>query len=230
MINAEVILLDIEGTTSPIDFVYKTLFPFARERLENFLDSNSQDKELIEDLIKLRNEYEIDQNPEKITNYSDLSYLESLMDQDKKSASLKSIQGKIWEEGFRSGKLKGELFPDVAPALERWRSSGYKCYIYSSGSVLAQKLLFQFSVNGNLTCFLYGHFDTAVGAKTEPSSYKSIAEKIYTEPNKILFISDAPKELDAAKTAGLQILFSNRPGNIHLNTDGYPEVYDFDGI
>jgi enolase-phosphatase E1 len=152
------------------------------------------------------------------------------MDQDKKSPSLKTIQGKIWESGFKSGELKGELFSDVPPALERWRSAGYKTYIYSSGSVLAQKLLFQFSVAGNLTCFLYGHFDTSVGAKVESYSYKLIAEKIYTTPDKILFISDAPKELNAAQKAGCSVLFSQREGNVYKNDGAFEEVSSFDSI
>jgi enolase-phosphatase E1 len=229
--NFEVILLDIEGTTSPIDFVYNTLFPYARERLSAYLEMHELSEDLQDTLRTLKAEFLNDTAAATaIPSYTPLSYLNYLMDQDKKSPALKSIQGKIWESGFKSGDLQGALYPDVAPALERWRSAGHKTYIYSSGSVLAQKLLFQFSVAGNLTCFLYGHFDTAIGAKIESKSYQTIAEKIYTDPKQILFISDAPKELIAAKAAGCQVLFSDRPGNIYTNDDGFETITSFDSI
>ena len=209
------------------------MFPYARKRLAQFIASvrtGSSVTEKENDLIKLKNEFEAETLPGKPQTYEPLSYLEFLMDQDKKSPALKSIQGQIWEEGFKSGEIKGELFPDVPAALERWRSLGLKTYIYSSGSVLAQKLLFQFSVAGNLTCFLYAHFDTAVGAKIDSTSYQTIAKKIYTDPSQILFISDAPKELRAATAAGMQVRFSERPGNIYQNEDGWAVLRSFEEI
>ena len=227
--DAEVILLDIEGTTTHINFVHATLFPFARARLADFLSANKDSDELELTLKALKAEFDKDITAEAI-EYTPLNYLNFLMDQDKKSPSLKTIQGKIWESGYKSGDIKGDLFPDVPAALERWRSEGKKAYIYSSGSVLAQKLLFQFSVAGNLTCFLYGHFDTAIGAKVESSSYKTIAEKIYTDPSEILFVSDAPKELIAARKAGCQVMFSNRPGNLYANDGEFDEVTSFESL
>ena len=224
--NIEAIVLDIEGTTTPIDFVYKVLFPYSSKRLVEFINDPNNKDNIAFDLQTLKTEFDADKEC-SIADYDPVTYLQYLIKIDRKSPALKSIQGKIWEEGFRSGEIKGELFSDVPRALERWRSAGYKTYIYSSGSVLAQKLLFQFSVAGNLTCFLYGHFDTSIGAKVDFDSYAKIASKIRVNPANILFISDAPKELDAATIAGLQTRFSNRPGNTFANTV-YQEITNFD--
>jgi enolase-phosphatase E1 len=225
--DIEAIILDVEGTTTPIDFVYKVLFPFASQHLESFI-TDAKNKELIaSDLELLKKEFDADTG-KPLTDFNPIEYLQYLISIDRKSPALKSLQGKIWEAGYKSGEIKGEVFDEIPDSLRRWRSSGYKTYIYSSGSVLAQKLLFGHSTKGNLQCDIFGHFDTGVGAKTDPTSYTNIANKILVAPEKCLFVSDAPAELKAAQQAGMKVLFSNRPGNIHKNEDNYPEVSTFD--
>ncbi|MGH8015923.1 MAG: acireductone synthase [Candidatus Zixiibacteriota bacterium] len=206
----QVILLDIEGTTTPIDFVYKTLFPYARKRLNEFVESNP-DKS---DLKLLESEYQNDSSGEKPKwNIPPMDYLHWLMDQDRKSPALKSIQGKIWQAGYEDGSLKGELFPDVLPAIKRWKSIGKLVATYSSGSALAQKLLFKHSQNGDISGLIDGYFDTEVGPKKEAESYKMIAERLNLPAGEIVFISDVAAECEAAVKAGCQVRYSIRPGN-----------------
>jgi enolase-phosphatase E1 len=137
----------------------------------------------------------------------------ALMDQDSKTPALKELQGHIWEDGYNTGALVGAVFEDVKPAFERWRQRGIAVGIFSSGSVLAQKLLFGHSSAGDLTPLLRWHFDTAVGAKTNPDSYSRIAASIGESPDAVLFVSDIVAELDAARAAGMQTALSVRPGN-----------------
>lgn len=196
-------LLDIEGTTTPIDFVRRTLFPYARKRLAAYVAAHPSPDDL-----------EAERQAEGFAGDS-LSYLNWLMDQDRKSPALKRIQGEIWEEGYRSGVLKGEVYPDVVPAIRRWREAGARVYIYSSGSVLAQKLLFGFSTEGDLTPLLDGYFDTGIGPKREAESYRKIISEIpplqvpFGEgvrgggPEDILFLSDIEPEVAAAREAGM---------------------------
>ena len=153
------------------------------------------------------------------------------MDQDSKDAALKELQGRIWEAGYRSGELAGEVFDDVAPALKRWQEQRIEVAVFSSGSVLAQKLLFRYSVAGDLTPFLTWHFDTGVGSKTEASSYAKIAESMRTPPSRITFISDVVRELDAARAAGLRTALSVRPGNpAQPGEHGHPAIRSFDEL
>jgi len=126
------------------------------------------------------------------------------MERDRKSTGLKSLQGKIWQEGYRSGELRGEVYPDVPPALERWRDQGIDVAIFSSGSIQAQKDLFRSTGSGDLTRFISAYFDTTTGAKTEPDSYARIAEVLDRSPGEMLFLSDVVRELDAARTAGME--------------------------
>jgi enolase-phosphatase E1 len=217
------IVLDIEGTATPVDFVYKVLFPYARERLGPFLRANLG-KPGIDEIVGLledehRQERATDAPPplsiatREAQTASLAAYAEWLMDRDRKSTGLKALQGEIWAEGYRNGSLRGELFSDVPPALEKWRRAGLDVRIFSSGSVLAQKLLFQHTAFGDLTGCLRGYFDTAVGPKTEVSSYASIVEAMGLEPAAVLFVSDVVAELDAACQAGLKTALSLRPGN-----------------
>ena len=159
------------------------------------------------------------------------AYLFWLMDRDRKSPTLKRIQGEIWETGFRSGALRGEVFPDVAPAFERWRGSAVDIAIYSSGSVLAQRLIFGASTAGDLTPFISGFFDTAVGPKRSPESYRRIAGATRRSPAQILFVSDVAEELDAASAVGCQILLAVRPGNQPVEgPESLDEISSFDEI
>jgi len=220
-------LLDIEGTTTPVDFVYKILFPYARVRLKDFITRHKADEEVravVADLLAARAQDKSADLPPLHYSYSlgegqmedIVAYCHWLMDHDRKLTPLKTLQGMIWEKGYRSGELKAVVFPDVAPNLRRWREQGKAVCIYSSGSVLAQKLLFEHTEQGDLTKFIYDFFDTTVGHKTEHGSYRRIAESVRRKPSEILFISDVIAELDAARSAGFQTLLCARPGNSPL--------------
>jgi enolase-phosphatase E1 len=235
------ILLDIEGTTTPIDFVYKTLFPYARTHMAGFITTSISSGQLSEDLSGLLTEHAADVSaghrpppiPDDWQTHPDsiVEYSLWLMDQDRKSTPLKSIQGKIWQAGYNSGELKSEVFPDVPPALDRWTRQGREISIYSSGSVLAQKLLFANTHAGDLTHFVTGYFDTNVGPKKESASYRQIAAGLGKSPVQILFLSDVVDELQAAKLAGLQTLLCIRPGNNpQADADRYMAVASFDGV
>jgi enolase-phosphatase E1 len=141
------------------------------------------------------------------------AYVFWLMDQDRKSTALKRIQGEVWLEGYKSGELQGEVFPDVPPSLKRWQAAGIDIRIFSSGSVLAQRLLFSSTKEGDLTQYLKGYFDTTTGPKNEPESYRRIVTAFGLAASEILFISDVVRELDAARAAGMQTLLCIRPGN-----------------
>ena len=206
----QVILLDIEGTTTPVNFVYETLFPYARECLGEFVSKRLDPA----DLKQLNIEYQNDSTPVKPKwEIPPIFYLFWLMDQDKKSPSLKSIQGQIWQTGYENGSIKGEVFPDVLPALKKWKEQKKRVAIYSSGSVLAQKLLFKYNRNGDISKMIDAYFDTAVGPKKEPHSYNEIAKRMDVRCSDILFISDSAAECVAAKVAGCQVRYSVRPGN-----------------
>jgi enolase-phosphatase E1 len=158
-----------------------------------------------------------------------LAYIFWLMDRDRKSTALKSLQGKIWKAGFESGELKGMLFADVPPALERW-SKRAKAAIYSSGSVEAQKMLFRHTNYGDLTPYLSGYFDTRMGAKTAGASYAAIAAAMSVAPREVLFFSDAVRELDAAREAGCATRLVVREGNAAVeDVSGHVEIVTFGG-
>lgn len=208
-------LLDIEGTTTPIDFVTRTLFPFARRSLREFVDR--VDAALLEDAELLSHEYERDVAdapdwPSRPDPREMAPYLEWLMDHDRKSTGLKSIQGRIWESGYASGEILGEVYPDVEPAMRRWLASGATVHIFSSGSVLAQRLLFAHLPNGDLTPLITSYFDTTTGPKREASSYLTIAERIGVEPGDVLFLSDVIQEVEGARGAGMGAFLVDRSG------------------
>src|SRR5579883_1768207 len=170
--QAEVILLDIEGTTTPVEYVFGVLFPFAHAHVESFLQTHSQDSAVIDDLKQLRQEYEADvAKGLSVPMWEDKSilaavpYIQNLIAIDRKSTGLKSLQGKIWEQGYRYGTLRSQVFNDVKPAFERWTRAGKRLFIFSSGSIQAQQLLFQNTEMGDLTGFLSGYFDTETGPK-----------------------------------------------------------------
>jgi len=228
--SAQCVLLDIEGTTTPVDFVYKTLFPFARERVKEYLNRNWDAPEVQADLAQLRAERAADAalglNPPALPAppaledassadpiESAVAYIHWLMDRDRKSTPLKAIQGRIWREGYQTGGLLGQVFDDVAPAFERWRSQGKFICIYSSGSELAQRLLFGHTTAGDLTNYIYRYFDTTIGHKIDEDSYRRIAEELRRAAADIVFISDVVAELDAARAAGMKTILSLRLGN-----------------
>ena len=153
-----------------------------------------------------------------------------LMDRDQKSTGLKSLQGKIWEEGYRAGDLKGQVYPDVPPALERWRRQGVDIAIFSSGSVQAQRSLFTNTTAGDLTPFIRAYFDTTTGPKTAPQSYARIAAALERSPSEVLFLSDVGAELDAALTAGMQTALCLRTPGSAPATDAHPVIRAFDQL
>jgi enolase-phosphatase E1 len=159
-----------------------------------------------------------------------IPYIRYLIATDRKSTGLKSLQGKIWQQGYQAGTLRSQVFPDVKPAFERWTQAGKRLFIFSSGSIQAQKLLFRYSEVGDLTGFLSGYFDTTTGLKREAESYRAIAGALGLPPAQILFISDVTAELKAARSAGMQTLFSMRPGNHSLDAEGFEAIESFDQI
>ena len=233
------ILLDIEGTTTPIAFVHEVLFSYARSHVKTFLQQHWDSAEVKADLEDLREEHEFDleqglksqllvTGPPDAQLDSLLTYINWLIDRDRKSRPLKSLQGKIWKQGYRDGTLKSQVFPDVAPALERWRRAGLTISIFSSGSVLAQKLLFEHTEAGDLTPFISNYFDTTTGPKMDPQSYGRIATELELPPTKLLFLSDIVRELSAASEAGIQTVLCIRPGNAPQDSpERYPIIHSF---
>ena len=194
------IVTDIEGTITDIRFVHNVLFPYARARLASFVGENQPD---IQDILNdLRAEIDEPQaDAERLTEV-----LFGFMDKDYKSTSLKALQGLIWRHGYKQGDFTGHLYPDVLPVLEAWQQQGVKLYIYSSGSVAAQKLLVGYSDMGDISNLFSGYFDTRVGAKREVQSYLNIAQQIGLPAQSLLFLSDIHQELDAAEAAGWHTL------------------------
>jgi enolase-phosphatase E1 len=216
--NFKTVLLDIEGTTTPINFVHKTLIPFARERMSDFVRDNFAG--LQSEIASLHAEHSKDLSKgEDIPPFDGTSaesvagYLIYLIDNDRKQTALKAIQGRIWQKGYESGKLLGEVFDDVLPAFEGWQKQVKTIAIFSSGSRLAQKLIFGYSSAGDLTKFISAYFDTTTGGKKEAASYQKIADELSFRANEILFVSDIAAELDAAFEAGMQTRLSIRPNN-----------------
>ncbi|MCB1124054.1 MAG: acireductone synthase [Verrucomicrobiae bacterium] len=207
--EAKVILLDIEGTTTPIDFVYQTLFPFARERMESFVEVNFSTTEMAKAVDQLKEDYDHETESDK-PDWSDApeavaNFCLWLMDRDRKATGLKTIQGLIWKAGYASGDLQATVYDDVAPAMHRWIGAGKRVCIYSSGSVLAQKLLFKHTIAGDLTGLLSAYFDTTTGPKKEAESYRLIASELGIECREIFFLSDNQDELKAAEKAGCSV-------------------------
>ncbi len=232
--SIKIILLDIEGTTSPIDFVYQVLFPYARNHAQDFLARHWN--EVQSEITQLKSEHAEDErqglNPPALDSSqpeSVAAYIYWLIDQDRKSTPLKSLQGKIWEEGYQNGALKSQLFSDVPTAFKNWQQQ--RICIFSSGSVLAQKLLFTYTEFGDLSKFISGWFDTNIGNKREAASYLRIANALQTQADEILFVSDVVAELEAARVAGMQTRLSIRPGNsLQPNAQNFQSINTFDEL
>ena len=237
------ILLDIEGTTTPVDLVFGTLFPFARARVEKFLSRHQESDDVAADLEALKQERareaelisELPPWREDSANariQSAAAYVCWLIDHDRKFTALKSLQGKIWEAGYLSGELRGQVYPDVAAAFARWRAQKRTIAIFSSGSVLAQKLLFAHSSAGDLTLYIGFYFDTTTGPKQDAQSYRRIAEAFGLPPAEVLFLSDVLAELDAARRAGLETGLCVRSGlpGTSPPSGTHPAVQSFDEV
>ena len=235
------VVLDIEGTTTPISFVYDVLFPYARTHLRDFLERHGPSGLLGEVVRLLREEHAADVRrgdappplPADVSsgNAVDLEpYVVWLMDRDRKSPGLKLLQGLIWQGGFADGSLRGEVFPDVAPALDRWHAREIDVAIYSSGSVLAQRLIFGHTASGDLTPRISQFFDATIGPKRSADSYRHIASELNRLPNELLFLSDVHAELLAARAAGFKAMLCVRPGNPEPPREGETAVETFDEI
>ncbi|CAH1762529.1 4801_t:CDS:10 [Entrophospora sp. SA101] len=226
------VVLDIEGTTTPISFVHDILFPYVTKNLEKFLHNNWASQELQKYVQELRKQAEQDYKegmpeakiiPEENEKNTDeviksvIHNIEWQMKADRKIGALKSFQGYMWKFGYESGELESLMYDDVLVALNKWKEAGIKIYIYSSGSIAAQKLLFGYTNKGNLLEYFSGHYDTSIGSKLEESSYINICKNIGSVPSKILFLSDNVKEINAAKKAGFQTAIIQRPENPPLS-------------
>jgi len=199
------ILTDIEGTTSSISFVKDVLFPYARRALPGFVQAHGHEPEVRRWLDAVAVEI-----GGACQDALVVETLQGWIDQDRKHTALKALQGMVWQAGYASADFTAHIYPDAAPTLERWHALGLPLYVYSSGSVPAQKLFFGHSDAGDLTGLFSGWFDTEVGGKREAASYTSIAEAIGERPHDILFLSDVVEELDAAREAGLQTVLVDR--------------------
>ena len=238
-LDFEVLLLDIEGTITPINFVHDTLFPFARLHVREFLERKPQRHSVQQDLVNLQDQYRLDTahgltpprwDGSSFDSLAIEAYTHWLMDHGRKVAPLKSLQGKIWEFGYENGTVRGRIFPDVLPAFQRLRNQNKPIYLFSSGSVLAQQLLIRHSEFGDLSEFINGFFDMTTGAKADFNSYATIAETIGVRSSDMLFVSDVVLELDAAQTVGMNVRLSQRPGNIDQPESSYERITSFDSL
>jgi len=206
------ILTDIEGTTSSISFVKDVLFPFARERLPTFIEA-AREAGLV-----------------SATQAEIVALLQRWIDEDRKATPLKALQGMIWEDGYREGAFRAHVYPEVAQRLRDWKAQRIELYVFSSGSVPAQKLLFRHSEAGDLTPLFSGYFDTEIGAKREADSYRRILAVIGRPGAEILFLSDIVAELDAARAAGMGTTLLARPPTACPADSAHLCVADFDAI
>lgn len=230
--NISLVLLDVEGTVSPLAFVHETLFPYARRELAAFLAKYYRNEPVEQALEQLAADagapsfaswcpYDISE-PQAYAWV--IKHLQELMDNDAKTTGLKLLQGLIWEQGYLAGKLHSTVFPDVAPAFEQWRRAGVELRIYSSGSVHAQRLFFAYTEAGDLTSYLSGYHDTTSGPKRASESYRTISQETRYAASQILFVSDVPEELDAAREAGYQTALAVRPGNRSVAEAAHPSI------
>lgn len=229
------ILLDIEGTTSSVRFVYDVMFPYARREAEAFLAARWDEPAVRKacDLLAVDAGHAslaawTAAVPETPAPALVLAEVHRLMDQDKKSTGLKELQGLVWEKGFRTGEMQAHVYPDVPASLHKWHAAGLDVRIYSSGSIAAQKLFFGHSIAGDLLPLFRGHYDTTTGPKREAASYATIAAAYALPPSSLLFLSDIPAELDAAAAAGFRTALLLRPDNAPVPPDhGHPILHDF---
>lgn len=216
------ILTDIEGTSSSLSFVHDVLFPYSRSRLADYVRAHRNDTAVRKQIDAVREASNAGTEEEVI------STLLKWIDEDRKITPLKTLQGMIWEHGFKNGDFKGHVYDDAARCLRAWHERGLKLFVFSSGSVHAQKLLFGYSDHGDIASLFSGFFDTTIGAKREPAAYVAIAREIGLPGGEILFLSDIVQELDAARTAGMQTMQVLREGV--TPQAAHPAARDFDDV
>jgi enolase-phosphatase E1 len=239
------ILLDIEGTTTPIAFVTDVLFPYARRGLRAYVEAHLESAHLQEPIERLHDEWLHDvERGEHPPEWHDedraqrvasiVAYGEWSMDRDRKAFGLKAIQGYIWTRGYEDGTLRGEVYPDVPAAFARWRVAGIPIAIYSSGSTLGQQMLFRTTAYGDLTRDIRAHFDTGVGPKRSAESYRRIASALGLPPARVVFVSDVPAETAAAREAGfvtrLCVRASDVGPSVSVETVDEPAIADFNAL
>lgn len=216
------IITDIEGTTSSLSFVKDVLFPYARKHMDDFVHAHAHDHEV---------RVLLDEVASSTHAANDSQIIEQLlrwMREDKKITPLKALQGMIWEQGYKHGDFTGHLYEDAMRNLKQWHAHGKRLYVFSSGSVHAQKLLFKHTEYGDLTSLFSGYFDTTVGSKKEAVSYRKIAQIIETPPQDILFLSDIKEELDAAQQTGMQTMWLVRDGEADNTATTHQLARNFD--
>lgn len=220
-----VILTDIEGTTSSIRFVHEVLFPYSAKHMADFIRSNHDD------------DVDVREQLQAVSATSDVAVddidgligvLQQWIKEDRKETPLKALQGMLWEQGYQHGDFHGHVYPDAAHYLKVWSERGLRLYVYSSGSVKAQKLIFGFSEEGDLTPCFSGYFDTRVGAKRDPAAYQAILNELGVEPGTVLFLSDVEAELEAAEAVGIRTAWLVREGD--LPEDGRKAMRDFEDV
>ena len=218
------ILTDIEGTTSAVSFVFDVLFPFAAKHLPDFVREHAEDPEVAMQLGAVR----LDSGEPEADVERVIEILQQWIAEDRKATPLKALQGMIWKQGYEAGELKGHVYPDAVDALKAWHEKGYDLYVYSSGSIQAQQLIFGCSEAGDLTPLFNGYFDTTSGPKREAQSYRHITEAIGCPAGKVLFLSDIVEELDAGQTAGMLTCGLAREGGKklgdHVTVSSFAEI------
>lgn len=236
--DIKAIICDIEGTTTSISFVKDILFKIAAEKSKIFLSENFDElKTIIDELynLSLEDNFKLkhdSSNREKYVEAID-EYVQHLINTDRKGKPLKDLQGKIWRYAYENNLIKGHVYDDVAMNFKKWTEKGLKLYIYSSGSVEAQKLIFGYSLSGDLTPYLSGYFDTNVGLKQKAASYQNILDAIKLKGENVLFLSDIPNEVFAARTAKINSILLDRPGNASISEEiraQFKVVKNFDEI
>ena len=218
------IVTDIEGTTSSLSFVKDVLFPYSRARMADFVREHANEPTVTRWLDEARQMAGAGLGNEEL-----VARFVRWIDEDKKITSLKALQGMIWEDGYRKNDFKGHIYDDAVRHLKKWNQAGIRLYVFSSGSVQAQKLLFAHTEYGDLTPLFSGYFDTTIGNKRETGSYRKIAEFIASAPADILFLSDIKEELDAARASGMRTLWLVRDGPLDPKA-AHPQIRNFDQI
>lgn len=221
--NVRAVVTDIEGTTSSVSFVYDVLFPYARAHIPGYVRAHEGE------LAALLDEVRDEAGDPSLPVEGCIAALLRWMDEDRKITPLKTLQGMVWRQGYAAGGFAGHLYPDVAPCLRKWKARGLMLAVYSSGSVEAQKLLFGHTEAGDLTPLFSGWFDTRIGGKKDARSYAAIAGALGAAPEAVLFLSDNPDELAAARAAGLRVRGLQRPGNT-FDLAGWPRAATFDDV
>jgi enolase-phosphatase E1 len=230
-VSPKAIVTDIEGTTSAISFVRDVLFPYARKALPGFVRDHGAEPDVRHWLDKVKAEIGPDAD-----DAAAVATLQAWIDADRKHTALKALQGMIWKAGYAGNAYQAHVYPDAAAALRRWHAAGHPLYVYSSGSMEAQQLLFAHTTAGDLSPLFSGWFDTRTGGKREADSYRSLLGQIGRTRGEAVFLSDVVEELDAARDAGLDTVLVDRPEDYPMprtateDTHGHRRVASLDGL